>query len=113
VALVGASTVLAASPAYADDPVVYFSNTYHSWTGYISYDYALKTISVNMINGYSTSQTEALWISIGGDKIETQGYVIPAGSGAGFDIGAPIVFAQVCGGIDTVTIVCGTFPTSP
>jgi hypothetical protein len=112
VAAIGAGTVFAASPAHAD---AYRQScaTYHSWTECVSFDYTDNVLAVNATNGYSVAETEALWISVGSSKT-TEGFDIPAGGARGFGIGLPgVPLTRVCGGIDTVQIVCTTFPTSP
>ena len=111
-AVIGAGTVLAASPAHADT-YTQSCSAYHSWTECISFDYTDQVIAVNAHNGYSTEETEALWISVGANVVATKGFDIPAGSGAGFGIATPDIPSNtVCGGIDNVRIACANFPAN-
>ncbi len=107
VAVVGASTVLAASPARADD-YQQTCNTFHNWTECVSYDYTNGNVAVNALNGYSTSQNESLWGEIG-SQVYSQAFNIPPHSWAGFSWHNGIPPGQVCAGIDSVQVVCGFF----
>ena len=108
-ALIGASAVSVASPARADS-VNQVCNTFHSWTECISYDYTNGDIAVNALNGYSTTEAESLWFSYNGGIIASQGFSIPPNAWRGFSYYWGVLPAdQVCGGIDSVTIVCTNF----
>ena len=106
-AVIGAGTVLAATPAHADT-YQQVCSTYHSWTECVSYDYTNGNLAVNALNGYSTSENEALWMDVG-PLVHSQAFNIPPHSWAGFawHFGNPP--GPVCAGIDSVQIVCGTF----
>jgi len=109
VAAIGASTVLVASPAYADN-VEQWCNTYHSWTECISMDWTNGYLAVNALNGYPTTQAAALWAKRGGVTLGLKGFNIPPHTWAGFPIymGDQPPFTA-CAGIDSVQIVCGNF----
>ena len=108
-ALVGVGTTVAASPAQADTYTQKCA-AYHSWTECISYDWTNGNLAVNAINGYSTTETEALTITLGGITVATQAFDIPPGTGRGYAVywgGAPA--DPACAKIDSITIVCDTF----
>lgn len=109
VAVIGASTVLVTSPAYADG-TEQFCNSYHLWTECISYDFTNGNLAVNALNGYSTTEAAALWAERGNVTLGIKGFNIPPHSWAGFPIplGAQSPFTA-CAGIDNVPIVCGSF----
>lgn len=106
VAVIGAGTMLAASPASADF-TQQECNTFHSWNECVSFDYTTGYLSVSAYNGYSTSQTEALWINVNGNT-DTQAFVIPSHHSAGFRWSF-ISANEACAGIDNVQIVCASF----
>lgn len=105
-AVIGAGTALAASPARADS-TEQECNSYHSWTECITFDYTNGYLTVSAYNGYSTTETEALWMQFG-DYTNTQAFNIPSHHTAGFSWYAPGA-NDVCAGIDNVQIVCHTF----
>jgi hypothetical protein len=83
VAVIGASSALAAAPAYAQDKVTQVCQSYHSWTECVSYDFTNGNIAINAHNGYSTSETEALTIQAIGTGW-SEAFTIPAGGWSGF-----------------------------
>jgi hypothetical protein len=101
-ALVGASTVLAASSASADTIVTHCA-VYHSWTECLSYDYSNGTYGLAATNGYSVSEYETLWFTVGGTQYSDT-LTIPSGATRGFGASAPAGYA--CEGIDNVTFYC-------
>jgi hypothetical protein len=109
-AIIGASAVSIAPPASADT-VDQKCGTYNSWTECISYDYNNGNLAVNALNGYSTSETESLWMEDSYGDVFSEGFVIPAHSWAGFSVHwGPISSGiEICAGIDSVKIVCNNF----
>jgi hypothetical protein len=105
-AVIGAGTVLAASPARADY-TQQSCNTFHSWNECISFDYTNGYLTVSAFNGYATSETEALWIKVG-PYSNTQAFDIPSFHAAGFSWHYPAA-NDACVGIDNVQIVCASF----
>ena len=109
VAVIGAGTVLAASPAHAQDTVSQVCSSYHSWTECISYDFNNGNVAINAYNGYSTAQTESLTLITNPDGGQwSEGFTIPAGSWRGYaeHLGSE-PSGSTCGSIDTVQVVCG------
>lgn len=106
---VAGGSMLTASPAYADY-VTQNCNVYHSWTECISYDYTNGNLAVNALNGYSTTQVEALWMSLNGSQVDNRGFSIPPHTWAGYahDYGSQNPFTA-CAGINNVQIICASF----
>lgn len=109
--VVGAGTALTASPAHAD-AFQQVCSTYHSWTECVSYDATDNVVAVNALNGYSTQQNNvALAVSIGNNPF-SEVFNIPSGSWRGFGVSwsiSPFHPEEICGSINTVPIVCGSF----
>lgn len=104
--VIGAGATLAASPARADS-TEQKCNSYHSWTECITFDYTTGYLSVSAYNGYSTAETEALWMEVGVNT-DTETFFIPSHQTASFSWHAPGA-NDVCAGIDSIQIVCHTF----
>jgi len=113
-AAIGATAVSVAPPARAD-VVDQKCNTYHSWTECVSYDYNNGNLAVNALNGYSTTETESLWMEDSYNDVNSQGFVIPAHSWAGFSWHWGPIASEItiCAGIDGVKIVCQNFNSTP
>lgn len=107
VAVIGVGTMLAASPAHADT-YQQTCSTYHSWTECISFDYTNGNLAVNALNGYSTSENEALWMNPF-MRVRSEAFNIPPHNWAGFSWHSGNPPGDVCAGIDSVQIVCAFF----
>jgi hypothetical protein len=109
VAAVGVSAALVASPAHATSPPESCAG-YHSWTECVSFNDADSDLAVNVENGYSVAQNEAVWITVNGSAVTNQSIDIPANSWRGYAqfYNLPEA-AEVCAGIGVVQIVCGIF----
>jgi hypothetical protein len=106
-AVIGAGTMLAA-PSASADTYHQACSTYHSWTECISFDYTNGNLAVNALNGYSSSQNEALWMNPF-NSVRSEAFNIPPNSWAGFPWHMSFPPGYVCAGIDSVKIVCDTF----
>jgi hypothetical protein len=106
-AVIGVGTVMVASPAHADTYQQKCS-TYHSWTECISFDYTNGNLAVNALNGYSTSENEALWMNPF-MNVRSEAFNIAPHNWAGFAVHMGNPPGDVCAGIDSVQIVCTFF----
>ena len=102
VGLVGAGSVVAASPAFADS-VGSNCSVYHSWTECLSYDYTTGNFGLAATNGYGVSEKETLWFTVNGYKYSDT-FTIPSGGTDSFGVHTGSGYA--CEGIDSVTFYC-------
>jgi hypothetical protein len=107
-AVVGTGTVLTASPAHADT-FRQSCNTYHQWTECVSYDYTNGVVAVNALNGYPAQQNNvSVAVSVDNQPF-SEVFNIPSGNWRGFAVYNGFPPNEVCGSINTVLIVCGSF----
>ena len=99
-AMVGASSVLAASSASAAPGC----GSYHSWSGCVGYNGTAYTYSIR--NGYSVLETETFSISVDGTKESWVDFTIGVGQTLTFTWVRDIAAGEVCGEVDSATIAC-------
>jgi hypothetical protein len=102
--VMGASAVAVASPARADD-VVQDCNTYHNWTECISYDYTNGNLAVNALNSGNAGNHSVWMVNTPPSEVFSASFNFSAGHWVGFAEHTP-PRSEVCGGIDSTTIVC-------
>jgi hypothetical protein len=102
-AVIGASAVAIASPARADE-VHQACNTYHNWTECVSYDYTNGNLAVNALNN-GNAGTHSVFLENYPSAVYSESFNFSAGNWVGF-AKHTMPATEVCGGIDSTTIVC-------